>query len=126
MAHLDAYLRAANKRWATAMSTLAAQEQAAQEAANASASVDACQQLRVQTLNDALYQLWVSCLMMEPIAPFGCQKICDFLNFDAASFFSWNHNFESVAELCGERDIAEGTHRVQELPARFDFFQREL
>ena len=126
MAHLDAYLRAANKRWATAMSTLAAQEQAAQEAANASASVDACQQLRVQTLNDALYQLWVSCLMMEPIAPFGCQKICDFLNFDATSFFSWNHNFASVAELCCQRDIVEGTHRVQELPARFDFFQREL
>ena len=126
MAHLDAYLRAANKRWATAMSTLAAQEQAAQEAASASASADACQQLRVQTLNDALYQLWVSCLMMEPIAPFGCQKICDFLNFDAASFFSWNHNFESVAELCCERDVVEGTHRVQELPARFDFFQREL
>lgn len=164
MAHLDSYLRAANKRWATAMSTLAAKEQnsherTAQEQASkesdtptqvayetslqeqavqqhathvpssqdyAGASVDTCQQLRLQTLNDALYQLWVSCLMMEPIAPFGCQKICDFLNFDPHSFFSWNHDFASVSELCSPADCPQGMHRVKELPARFDFFQREL
>ena len=124
MAHLDSYLRAANKRWATAMSTLAAKEQNSPEYAGT--SLDTCQQLRLQTLNDALYQLWVSCLMMEPIAPFGCQKICDFLNFDPHSFFSWNHDFASVSELCSPADCSQGMHRVKELPARFDFFQREL
>lgn len=124
MAHLDSYLRAANKRWASAMSTLAAKEQNSPEYAGT--SFDTCQQLRLQTLNDALYQLWVSCLMMEPIAPFGCQKICDFLNFDPDSFFSWNHDFVSVSELCSPADCSQGMHRVKELPARFDFFQREL
>jgi methionyl-tRNA synthetase len=49
--------------------------------------------------------------------PAGCEDICEKLAFDPATFFSWNHEFASLAEL----DQAE-THIVEELPPRYDFF----
>lgn len=102
MSLMDEFIRYANKVWADGISDA---ESAADEG------------LRYQVLVDSAYLLWVCTLMMHPIVPKGCEDICSKLEFDAASFFSWNHDFESLSEL-----DAAAKHHVAVLAPRYDFF----
>ncbi len=112
MSLMDGFLRVANKRWADGIKRVEGLDP------------DASDEPRRQVLADCAYQLWVSTLLMHPIVPVGCELICDYLQFDPKSFFSWSHRFESLAELCGEDEREAGAHRVRELPPRFDFFRK--
>lgn len=109
MSLMDGYIRSANKRWAD---QIGAAERAG----------DAC--ARRGALVDAAFELWVSCLLMHPIVPAGCEQIREFLDFPASSFFSWDHDFNSLNVLCRLDEVEAGRHAVKELPARFDFFKK--
>ncbi len=98
----DEFIRFANKTWADGVSA-------------ADAADDA--QARRQVLADASYLLWVCTLMMHPIVPAGCEDICEKLQFDSAKFFTWENDFNSLAELDSAAE-----HVVAELPPRYDFF----
>ena len=108
MSLMDEYIRYANKVWADGIS-----------AAEAEGSDEA----RRQVLADASYLLWVCTLLMHPVVPSGCETICDYLDFDPQAFFTWDHGFRSLAELCDEAQVEAGMHPVRELPPRFDFFR---
>ena len=73
---------------------------------------------------DSFYLLRMATLLMHPIVPVGCEKICDYLSFDFGDFFSWNYDFDSNDELCPAIEIDAGAHRIHELPPRFDFFRK--
>jgi methionyl-tRNA synthetase len=60
---------------------------------------------------------------MHPVAPVGCEKICDYLQFHPQRFFSWDGAFDDLAELCTPEEVAAGRHAVKELPPRSDFFK---
>ena len=109
MSIMDEFIRAANKVWADGI-----------KAADAAGSLDA----RRAVLADASYLCWVATLLMHPIVPRGCELICQQFAFDADSFFNWNHDFASLAELASADEVAAGAHAVPELPARFDFFKK--
>ncbi|MCI2241726.1 class I tRNA ligase family protein [Adlercreutzia faecimuris] len=109
MSLMDGFIRFANKWWTDGIS-----------AAEASGDAEA----RRQVLVDSFYLLRIATLLMHPVVPAGCEKICDYLSFDFADFFSWNYDFDSCEELCSAMEIDKGSHRVQELPPRFDFFER--
>jgi len=98
----DEFIRFANKTWADGVSA-------------ADAADDA--QARRQVLADAAYLLWVCTLMMHPIVPAGCEDICEKLQFDPDKFFTWDNEFNSLAELDSATE-----HVVAELPPRYDFF----
>ena len=98
----DEFIRFANKAWADGVS-----------AADAADDVQA----RRQVLADAAYLLWVCTLMMHPIVPAGCEDICEKLQFDPEKFFTWDNEFNSLAELDSAFE-----HVVAELPPRYDFF----
>ena len=102
MSLMDEFIRYANKWWADGVS-----------AANAADDADA----RRQVLADAAYLLWVCTLLMHPVVPAGCEDICEKLAFDSSAFFSWDHAFNTLAELDAVAD-----HPVTELPPRYDFF----
>ena len=102
MSLMDEFIRYSNKTWADGIS-----------AANAADDGDA----RAQVLADAAYLLWICTLLMHPVVPAGCEDICEKLSFNADAFFSWDHGFNTLAEL----DPAE-RHQVVDLPARYDFF----
>ena len=108
MSLMDGFIRFANKWWTDGVSA-------------AEASGDAA--ARRQVLVDSFYLLRVATLLMHPVVPVGCEKICDYLSFAFDDFFSWNYDFESCEELCSAMEVDEGAHRVQELPPRFDFFE---
>lgn len=108
MSLMDEAIRWANKYWSDNIKRPDVQE-----------NMDA----RRQVLIDSFYLLRMCTLLMHPIVPGGCEKICDYLNFDFNEFFSWNYDFESMEELCGASEIEAGAHVVRELPPRFDFFE---
>ncbi len=103
MSLMDGFIRFANKWWTDGISAAEAWR---------------------QVLVDSFYLLRIATLLMHPVVPAGCEKICDYLSFDFADFFSWNYDFDSCEELCSAMEIDKGSHRVQELPPRFDFFER--
>ena len=105
----EEFIRWSNKWWADGI-----------KAAEASEDADA----RRQVLVDSFYLLRVACLLMHPVVPVGCEKICDYLSFDFGDFFSWNYDFDSNDELCPAIEIDAGAHRIHELPPRFDFFRK--
>lgn len=109
MALMDTFIRYANRVWSDGIKVAT------------SAEDDAA---RRQVLTDASYLLWICTLLMHPVVPDGCEVICSYLNFDASRFFSWDHEFASLAELCDEGEAASGMHEVVELPPRFDFFEK--
>ncbi len=109
MTLVDDFIRWANKYWADEI-------KAATDADNTDA--------RRQVLCDCFYLLRVCTLLMHPIVPKGCEKICECLDFASDEFFSWAYDFDSNAELCPNDEIAHGAHRVIELPPRFDFFRK--
>jgi methionyl-tRNA synthetase len=103
----EAFGREANKRWDSASK---AASQAGDEAAYAQALADAF---------DALHTL---ALLMHPIVPEGCERICGELALDPASFFSWDYAFSPLSSLV---EAAGSTlpHAIHELPPRTDFFR---
>ena len=109
MSLCDEFIRWSNKYWADGI-----------KRAEASEDEDA----RRQVLLDSFYLLRVACLLMHPIVPVGCEKICDYLSFDPDEFFSWNYDFEDNDELCPAIEIDAGAHRIHALPPRFDFFRK--
>ena len=102
MSLMDEFIRFANKHWADGIS-----------AAEASGAEDE----RRQVLADCTYLLWICTLLMHPVVPRGCEDICAKLRFDSGSFFSWDHDFVSLAEIDGADE-----HAVEELAPRYDFF----
>lgn len=109
MSLCDEFIRWSNKYWADGIKRAEAAEDAGE---------------RRQVLLDSFYLLRVATLLMHPIVPVGCEKICDYLSFEFDDFFSWNYDFESNDELCPAIEIDAGAHRVHELPPRFDFFRK--
>ena len=109
MSQMDEFIRWANKRWADGI------RQATNEDND---------EMRRQVLLDSFYLLRVACLLMHPVVPAGCEKICDCMDFAPEDLFSWNYDFEDMDELCSAGDITSGTHPVRELPPRFDFFRK--
>lgn len=77
---------------------------------------------REQVLIDSCYLLRICTLLMHPVVPSGCEKICDYLNFDPEKFFTWDAAFDGLGELCGDVENEHHKHAVKILPPRFDFF----
>ncbi len=109
MSLMDEFIRWANKYWTEGIREA---EQADDDEA------------RRQVLLDSFFLLRIATLLMHPIVPAGTEKICDYLSFEFDDFFSWNYDFENMEELCSAGEIAEGRHRIRELPPRFDFFEK--
>ena len=118
MSQMDQFIRWANKYWSDGIKD-------AEDAAGDSAmNDDAVLEMRRQLLTDCFYLLRVITLCMHPVVPRGTEKICDYLDFDSADFFSWNYDFESNDELCGASEITMGYHVIRELPPKTDFFRK--
>ncbi len=109
----DAYLRAANKRWSDA-------SKQARAAASDDAAADSA--LMHDALVNAFHELRVATVLMHGIVPGGCERICESFRIDPETFFSWDHIFETSDELVRSLGEEAGTHQVESLPPRFDFF----
>ena len=109
MSIMDTFIRWANKYWTDNIRT---------------AEKEGDQALRRQTLIDCFYLLRICTLLMHPVVPRGCEKICDYMSFEFDDFFSWNYYFDGLDELCSASELESGRHRVRELPPRFDFFAK--
>ncbi|WP_028264531.1 class I tRNA ligase family protein [Atopobium fossor] len=107
LAVVEDFTRAANKRWGDA-SKAGQGDTAAYE----------------QALADAFAALRTTTLLMHAAAPFGCETICDYMNFDQEFFFSWEYAFATPAQLAEKLGKAAGTHELKQLPPRFDFFNK--
>ncbi|MBQ9059081.1 MAG: class I tRNA ligase family protein [Atopobiaceae bacterium] len=99
--------RAANKRW--------------DDASKAAKDDDAAY---LQALANAFCELRTLTLLMHPVVPSGCERIAHMLGFEPELFFSWEHAFEGPAELASLLGEAAGEHAIDELPPRFDFFEK--
>lgn len=75
-----------------------------------------------QVLVDSFYLLRVACLLMHPVVPVGCEKICDYLSFDFGDFFSWNYDFDSNDELCPAIEIDARRPPHPRAPSALRFF----
>ncbi len=109
MSIMDTFIRWSNKYWTDNIRT---------------AEKEGDEALRRQTLIDSFYLLRICALLMHPVVPTGCEKICDYMSFEFDDFFSWNYDFEGLDELCSATELEDGRHRVRELPPRFDFFAK--
>lgn len=109
MSLMDEFIRWSNKYWADNI-------RVAEQSENA--------EVRRQVLVDSFYLLRVVTLLMHPVVPKGCEKICNYLDFSEEDFFSWNFDFESMEELCSTSEQDDGKHQVRALPPRFDFFEK--
>ena len=109
MTQMDSFVREAQKVWADGI-------RAAEKAED--------DEMRRQVLVDSFYLLRVCALLMWPVAPRGCEMICEYLQMDPARVLSWNEPFEGNAELCTAEEVAAGKHPVKELPPRTDFFNK--
>ena len=107
LAIAEEFCRAANKRWGDE-SKAAKGDDAAYEHA----------------LANAFAALRTTTLLMHPAAPMGCELICEHLAFDPALFFSWEHAFETPAQLAAAEGKTCAEHAIVALPPRFDFFEK--
>ena len=105
LAAVEDFCRDANKRW---------------DAASKAAGDDAC--AYEAALADAFAALRTTTLLMHPAVPRGCELICEYLGFEAADFFGWDHAFEDCGELA--RALGDPAHLVRRLPPHFDFFEK--
>lgn len=108
MSLMDEFIRYANKYWSSNIKIAQQNED---------------EELRRQVVVDSFFLLRIATLLMHPIVPCGTEKICDYLNFEFADFFSWNYDFDSMEELCNAIELDEKRHRVRDLPPRTDFFE---
>ncbi|WP_165248385.1 class I tRNA ligase family protein [Adlercreutzia sp. ZJ141] len=109
MSIMDEFIRWANKHWTEGIRA---------------AELEDNNELRRQVLLDSFFLLRTATLLMHPVVPSGCEKICDYMSFEFGDFFSWNYDFQGNDELCSASEIEDGRHRVRELPPRFDFFKK--
>jgi methionyl-tRNA synthetase len=107
LAVAEEFARAANKRWG--------------DASKAAKGDDAAYD---QALADAFAALRTITLLMHPAVPMGCETICEYLGFEKELFFSWQHAFETPAELAATRGETPEEHKLVALPPRFDFFKK--
>ena len=107
LAVVEDFTRAANKRWG-----------------DASKASQGDNKEYEQALADAFAALRTTTLLMHAAAPFGCETICDYLNFNLDFFFSWEHAFATPTQLAEKLGEAAGTHKLKQLPPRFDFFSK--
>jgi methionyl-tRNA synthetase len=103
----EEYARGANKRWG--------------DDSKAAKGDDAAYD---QALSDAFVALRTTTLLMHAAAPWGCEKICEHMAFDADLFFSWDHAFEGPQELAASIGETPESHMLKELPPRTDFFEQ--
>ena len=108
MSLMDDFIRYSNQYWSAGIKE---------------AEVQGDADMRRQVLIDSFYLLRICTLLMHPIVPEGTSKICDYLCFEEAEFFSWNYDFDGLEELCSASDLQAGSHPVRELPPRTDFFE---
>ena len=101
------FAREANKRWGEESKAAKGDDEAYDHA-----------------LANAFAELRTVTLLMHPAAPFGCEDICRYLGFDAKDFFSWDHAFETPAQLAVALGEEPGAHQLVELPPRYDFFRK--
>ncbi|MGI6045768.1 MAG: methionine--tRNA ligase [Eggerthellaceae bacterium] len=109
MSLMDRFIRDANKYWTEGIRE---------------AELSQDEDKRRQVLLDSFFLLRIATLLMHPIAPSGCETICDYMAFDRGYFFSWNYDFESMDELCSAGELDRGGHFVRMLPPHFDFFKK--
>ena len=107
LAVAEEFGRAANKRWG--------------DASKAAKGDDVAYD---QALADAFVALRALTLLMHAAAPWGCEKICEHMAFDADVFFSWEHAFEGPRELAALAGETPEQHAIVALPPRFDFFEK--
>ena len=103
----EAFGREANKRW---------------DAASKAAKGDDV--AYVQALADAFRYLRTLTLLMHPVVPSGCERIASYLRIPCEVFFSWDNAFKGVREMAEELDAGAEGYAIEELPPRFDFFER--
>ena len=108
MSLMDEFIRFSNQHWSAGIKE--AEEQGSIEARRA-------------VLVDSFFLLRVCTLLMHPVVPEGCEKICEYLRFAPADFFTWDAPFTGMGELCTAEERARGEHPVAELPPRTDFFE---
>ncbi|MDO4891335.1 MAG: class I tRNA ligase family protein, partial [Coriobacteriaceae bacterium] len=113
---MDEFIRWSNKRWSAGIKRV--ETGLAEEGAD----VEALEAERRQLLVDCFYLLRVCTLLMHPVAPVGCEMICEYFQLDPARFFSWDASFSGLDELCPAESTAAGMHPVKELLPRVDFF----
>ena len=103
------FIRSANKYWSDAIR-------------DAGDTLDK----RRQVLAASFYLLRVATILMHPIVPRGCELICEYFNLDvtAREFFSWEHIDAGFEAFVSPTAKLNGSHRLKELPARFDFFAK--
>ena len=99
--------RTANKRW--------------DDASKAAKGDDAAYR---RALADAFRYLRTLTLLMHPVVPEGCELIARMLHVVKPLFFSWDHAFESVREIISCYADKPEDYRIEELPPRFDFFEK--
>ena len=108
---MDEFIRWSNKRWSAGIKSIEKAEDPA-----------ALEDERRQLLVDCFYLLRVCTLLMHPVAPKGCEMICEYFQIDPERFFSWDVPFAGMDELCPPESVAQGAHPVLELAPRVDFF----
>ncbi len=116
---MDEFIRWSNKRWSADIKRI--ETGVADEGAD-EATLSALEADRRQLLVDCFYLLRVCTLLMHPVAPKGCEMICEYLQVAPEAFFTWNAAFDGMAELCPTESVEAGMHPVKELPPRTDFF----
>ena len=116
---MDEFIRWSNKRWSAGIKRIetGVAAEGADEATLAALAAD-----RRQLLVDCFYLLRVCTLLMHPVAPRGCEMICEYLQVAPEMLFTWDAPFADMGELCPPESVAAGVHPVKELPPRTDFF----
>ena len=107
LAGVEEFARGANKRW---------------DAASKAAKGD--DEAYVAALADAFCELRCITLLLHAAVPEGCERICEHFAFEPATFFSWEHAFETPTQLASRLGECAGEHAIVPLPPRFDFFER--
>lgn len=107
LAIAEEFCRAANKRWGDE-SKAAKGDDAAYEHA----------------LANAFCALRTVTLLMHPAVPAGCELIAKHLAFAPELLFSWEHAFETPAQLAAAEGKTCAEHTIVALPPRFDFFEK--
>lgn len=119
MAQMDEFLRGINKWWASESRTALAE--------------DAPEGAVEMLLRDAFHYLRCATLLMHPIVPRGCELIFEHLAIEPkdgpcttrdAGFFNWCHVFEPIDFWATDEERAAGSKVLEELPPRFDFFEK--
>lgn len=103
------FIRQANKYWSDAIS-------------QAGDDVEA----RKSALVASFYLLRVATVLMHPFVPKGCELIFKQMDFtqSAEEYFSWEHIHEGNEFFFTADEMTQGSHRLAELPPRFDFFEK--